>query len=729
MSKKYPVEALLRPPVEYLSAIGLTLIAFVCLLLPEVLFLTPSLSYILSGCILLRAIYRWFDAREITNYKKYLKKLPTYLLAPQNIPKSSQYLIIGKGFQWRPIHTQRLYDANSTEGQEFLEDPVWYIYGRRLQRWATTTKKALFLAKLLNKNSKLNPFKPLPPVGGSTLIHGIEPDETTIVLDHDERSGHTGIYGTTRVGKTRAAEFFIAQDCAVKNNVVVTVDPKGDQGLFKRCFIEAKRNNRPFYFIHLGFPDVSCRYNAIGSFSRISEVATRATSGISGEGSSAAFKEFCWRFANIISQARVRLGQRPSYEQLAQDIVDIEPLFHQYFFWYVNKHHKSLNLEKEVRSLERSKDFKPSKVMMGKLRITAAIDAIIVKRKLFDPVLAGLMSCVRYDKTYFDKIVASLLPQLERLCSGRLSEIISPDYNDVDDHRPIIDWMTIIRQKAVVYIGLDAMTDIATSSTFANALFADLLSTSGYLYKYGYEMGLYGGAQGMLPTIRMHNDEFNEYCGCFGPLLNKAGGSGITTFNYTQVRSDLVVGTQNADKASVLEGNMNTLIMMRVKGKETAELLTDQIPQCQINSFTTVSGANDSSDVDNNIHFTSKNEDRRTAQDADLITVDNIMQQPKGQAYILQKGADLSHVRFPLINDKADDIDIPDYIEDMCAEMAAKYETGEAWWEFAGGSNDNVLHDITEEQHDAMLGFSDCINDIYKELDAEHTEKSTEVAA
>ncbi|WP_052959656.1 type IV conjugative transfer system coupling protein TraD [Photobacterium kishitanii] len=660
--------------------------------------------------------------------KKNLKKLPTYVIRPQDIPKSPDYLIIGKGFDWLPKHTQRLYDANSTEGKELLEDSMWYMYGRRIQQWASTTKRAYFLAKLLNKQSILNPWKPLPPVGGSTLVHGIELDETTIVLDQDERNGHTGVYGTTRVGKTRVCEYYIAQDCSKKNNVVVCVDPKGDQGLFKRCFIEAKRNNRNFYFIHLGFPDVSCRYNAIGSFSRISEVATRATSGISGEGSSAAFKEFCWRFANIISQARVRLGERPSYEQLAQDIVDIEPLYQRYFLWFMRNKYPSTDWEKELRILEKSKEFKPSKVMMGKQRRSAAIDNIITKRKIFDPVLAGLLSCVRYDKTYFDKIVASLLPQLERLTSGRLSELISPDYSDLDDNRPIIDWMTIIRQNAVVYVGLDAMTDIATSSTFANAFFADLLSTSGFLYKHGYELGLYGGNKGLLPTIDMHNDEFNEYCGCFGPLLNKAGGSGIRTTNYTQVRSDLVVGTQSPDKAAVLEGNMNTLIMMRVKGKQTAELLTDQIAKCQINQFTTVSGANDSSDVNNSIHFTSKNEDRRTSVETELISVENIMQQPKGQAFILQKGSKLSHVRFPLINDNADNIKLPSYLEDMCEEMATKYNTGNEWWKYAPGAEHNELKPITNDEQEAMIGLSACMNLVYKELGVSTEEQIAEVA-
>ena len=42
-------------------------------------------------------------------------------------------------------------------------------------------------------------------------------------------------------------------------------------------YVEAQRAGREgeFYVFHLGWPDISARYNAVGRFGRISEVATR----------------------------------------------------------------------------------------------------------------------------------------------------------------------------------------------------------------------------------------------------------------------------------------------------------------------------------------------------------------------------------------------------------------------------------------------------------------------
>ena len=143
------------------------------------------------------------------------------------------------------------------------------------------------------------------------------------------------------------------------------------------------------------------------------------------------------------------------------------------------------------------------------------------------------------------------------------------------------------------------------------------------------------------------------------------------------------VGTGSEHKAGVLEGNMNTIIMMRVKGKDTAELLVNQLSKTTIDRLTRVTSANDSADIDNKVHFTSKNEDRITTEAADLITVDHVMQLPKGQAFMLTKGSELYKVRFPLINDKADNIQIPEHVDEMCEEMKQRYQTSDEWWNFA----------------------------------------------
>ncbi|MBK0647383.1 conjugative coupling factor TraD, PFGI-1 class, partial [Klebsiella pneumoniae] len=68
------------------------------------------------------------------------------------------------------------------------------------------------LCRLLASESAFNPVRPLPPVGGLPALHGIELDETNVLMDLRERVGHLLVLGTTRVGKTRLAELLITQD-------------------------------------------------------------------------------------------------------------------------------------------------------------------------------------------------------------------------------------------------------------------------------------------------------------------------------------------------------------------------------------------------------------------------------------------------------------------------------------------------------------------------------------
>src|SRR5690606_31616233 len=108
-----------------------------------------------------------------------------------------------------------------------------------------------WLPRLTAWDSAFNPLRPLPPLGGSTLLHGVEPNEVEASLPLTERVGHTLVLGTTRVGKTRLAEVYITQDIH-RGEVCIVFDPKGDADLLKRMYVEARRagREREFYVFH-----------------------------------------------------------------------------------------------------------------------------------------------------------------------------------------------------------------------------------------------------------------------------------------------------------------------------------------------------------------------------------------------------------------------------------------------------------------------------------------------
>ncbi len=710
----YTLESLLRPPVELFTTAVCYVAAALCIGAPWAFALTPLFGLVAALGFAYIGTVRLLQARVVLRYQANLRRLPHYTMTSTEMPISNERLFIGRGFRWTQKHTQRLADTYLPQYASYVEPTKLYTRARLAEErleFAPFPLKAI--TKLTSWDSSWNPARPLPPVGGLPRLHGIEPDEQNVSLPLGERVGHTIVFGTTRVGKTRLAEVFITQDIrrthrrgrrvhmgrrsqarhrwarrqqptqAADHEVVIVFDPKGDADLLKRMYVECERAGRldEFYIFHLGWPDISARYNAIGRFGRISEVATRIAGQLSGEGNSAAFREFAWRFVNIIAQSLVALGRRPDYEQIRRHVINIDELFVEYAQKYFAEHDPKA--WETIVALEAKIDRKNlSFAMKDRPLRVVAIDQYLTQKRINDSVMDGLRSAVRYDKTYFDKIVASLLPLLEKLTTGRIAELLAPDYLDLNDQRPIFDWMQVIRKRAVVYVGLDALSDTEVAAAVGNSMFSDLVSIAGHIYKHGIDDGLPGHMAGGKVRINLHADEFNELIGDeFIPMVNKAGGAGIQVTAYTQTLSDIEAKIGSKAKAGQVIGNFNNLFMLRVRETATAELLTNQLPKVQIYNSTPASSANDS--VNGKTAFTSNTNDSVQLTSVPMIEPAHVVGLPKGQCFALIEGGNLWKIRMPLPANDPDDV-LPASLQDIATGMRRSAAASNEWWEAPG---------------------------------------------
>lgn len=718
MAQTQPVEVLLRPAVELYTVAVCAGAAILCVVAPWSLALNPSLGVGSALSFSVFGAIRFRQAQAILRYRRNIRRLPRYVMTSRAVPVSQQRLFIGRGFLWEQKHTHRLTQTYRPDFRRYVEPTPAYRLARRLEERLEFAPFPLSrLVQLTAWDVPLNPVRPLPPVGGLPRLHGIEPHEVDVSLPLGERVGHSLVLGTTRVGKTRLAELFITQDIRRKNHVgehevVIVFDPKGDADLLKRMYVEAKRAGREgeFYVFHLGWPDISARYNAVGRFGRISEVATRIAGQLSGEGNSAAFREFAWRFVNIVARALIELGQRPDYLLIQRDVVNIDALFIEYAQHYFAKTEPKA-WEVIVQLEAHLNDRNIPRNMIGREKRVVALEQYLSQARNYDPVLDGLRSAVRYDKTYFDKIVASLLPLLEKLTSGKIAQLLAPNYSDLNDPRPIFDWMQIIRKRAVVYVGLDALSDAEVAAAVGNSMFSDLVSVAGHIYKFGIDDGLPGANADQKVPINLHADEFNELMGDeFIPMINKGGGAGIQVTAYTQTLSDIEARLGNRAKAGQVIGNFNNLFMLRVRETATAELLTKQLPKVEVYTTMVVSGATDSSDIHGKTDFTSNTQDRISMTSVPMIEPAHIVQLPKGQCFALMQGGALWKVRMPLPAPDPDE-NMPQDLQQLAQYMRQSYtETGQ-WWENQGipGLQEQALPDtlLDDEPMDAASRDAD----------------------
>lgn len=700
MATQYPIENLLRSPVEGVSALTFISSAAVLMGAADMLYVGAGASMVGSGFLAAMGVVRARQAWRLVKYQRTLRVLPRFSMSGDEIPFSKDYVYLGRGFRWDKRHTLRV---------QQLQEPqhIHLVRPTSLNRWAFDIDMRLEpriraeqtwakqLRKLIRTDSPMNPVRPMPKVGGSSELHavGLWEGETDQYMDAIERVGHMLVLGTTRVGKTRFAELLITQDIA-RGDVVIVFDPKGDAELMVRMYIEARRAGRldEFYIFHLGRPEISARYNPIDSFDRITEVATRIANQLPGEGQSAAFKEFVWRFVNVMARTMQSLGDRITYVELYRAAGGPGRLAIRYFETLLDKHapgwrdefegpYAQAQYKKEEGDVDDEltaalrKAVSAAKQTKQETR-ALALAAYLPMKEIGDDIANSLATMIANDRTYFDKLVSSLYPLLEKLTTGRVAELISPDYTDPHDRRPVFNWADVINRGGIVYVGLDSLSDYEVGGVVGNAMFADLTSLAGKGYKYGFEFGQSQGAGAKTKRkVCIHADEFNELIGDeFVPMVNKAGGAGYQVTVYTQTWADVEAKIGSKPKALQIAGNLNTMVMLRVKTEDTAEMLTGQLPEVSLPTKVLASSATDTVEPGEFSEFGSRSEDRLQYERMPLLSTTNLTTLPKGQAFALIEGGQLVKLRFPLPDSSADG-DIPSDIRDLAHTMRTTYKT------------------------------------------------------
>lgn len=706
-----PKEVLLRDIYEYVPASAYVLAAVFLLLASELAFVIPTVAFALATLFFLRAAVLFRRGWRVKRYQKRLVNLPVYRMRVSELPVSNKVQYLGLGFAWTGVHTQRVYDLTQSENSKYTAKSRGYERARNLEvklehsRWwhwiaaftssARHDPKPLRIGFLCFKIAlwRLNPWEPVPPLEGDAWLHsvGLYEGEGPIWQDLGNRVGHTLVEGTTRVGKTRLAEVIICQDI-LRGDVVIVIDPKGDADLLLNMYAAAIRAGRAdkFFFFHLGYPEISAQYNPIGSYGRITEVATRIASQMPGEGQSAAFREFVWGYVNQVAKGLTGIGEVPNYPLIKQYSQHLEPLYIRLIDKLLGEKMPGYQAElaryQEIMRLEKAEQRRAAGLMDDYSRINRDRDAIARyllfkhhadKLPLSDlerDTAQSLTKAFLTDQQYLSKLIASLDPFLEKMTTGAVAKLIAPDF--LDPSRDVFDWTGIMLSGGIVYVGLDALSDQEVARTVGSSMLADLTSQYGRIYKEGRSQGLpdIPGARRDRP-IRVHIDEANEPADKnLIPSLNKAGGANVSVTAYTQTSSDFEARLGNKAYAAQMLGNFNTLIFFRVQDEATAKILIEKQRKVNVGHVLTYSGATDSSDVHSSVDFVSSTQSREQRQQMEMLTVTDLTKLPKGQFFMIMNGNQLYKGRVPWLIPARGEM-VPENIREVAARMRHNYSS------------------------------------------------------
>jgi conjugal transfer pilus assembly protein TraD len=578
MSTKARFEQLLRPVYEVRAAVGW---AAASLWMVGVAIGFNAAKSGLAGCALLAATLcalRMLSASKLLKYKLSLVGKAVTKINPLSLkeamPKLGNNLWLGWGYRWEPRHTQRAYEIMKRDLDDVYPPEWWIKYSK----------------------SAIDPRR----TKGLPWIHGLDMGERDVVLPFDSLRGHCAVVATTGAIKTRLAALIIFQ-LAMKGDCVIIIDPKGDKELrdIARQSAVLSGDPRRFLMLHPAFASDSVRLDLIKNWDRVSQVASRITMVLDSQESDN-FKEFCWMAVHRITNAMKYIGRRVSIQTLKtamESRTAVENLTTRALRQFFKEECPQLE---EV--LERAMNAKASESASAARNKNGGLETNSVELAAMYKVfqenvpetedqgakqglpakpeeLRGLIAILEANREWFGKMIVSITPMLTKLTTDDLKGLLSPDYDDINDTRPIMDMRRIVEGGHIFYMGTDTLADESVGKALAAMALADASAVAAELYNHGSV-----NDDGQQPRrIHVFVDEAGD-AAC-APLIqqaNKGRGAGFFIWALFQTFSDLVDKFGGMPRAKKFMGNMNNLIVGATQDPDTMDQIVDKLGQTAI---------------------------------------------------------------------------------------------------------------------------------------------------
>lgn len=503
------------------------------------------------------------------------------------LDKRAEDLWIGRGFRWQAQHTKRAIELGSRELENIMP-PSWFL-------------------KMMKVPTDQHSIR------GESWIHGVEADERELFIPWKHAEGNTAIFGTTGAGKTRLYENLVYQMIRAQD-VVIVIDPKFDKDLrdtLKRACVRAGRPEA-FLEFHPAFPSKSVRIDLVKNFNRSTEIPTRIADILDGEPGDP-FIAFCWRVLAAITDGLLYVDERPSLTKLRAFVEGgPEPLMERVLQRFLDEHLlRWQDMIGEIAQQLRAKKL-TTKLTQGSERLVcmAHIYHVSVPAEKKTNTVSGLLGVCEHPREHHGKMVQVLLPLLAKLTASPLDELLSPDYADQDDDRPIIDMEKVIRGKHVLYVATDSLADATVGSAIAAMLLADLRAVAGARYNLGD-----------VPTGRIHimcDEAYEVVSPPLISILNKGRGAGFVTWMAAQTFSDYVVKFGSLDKARMVLGNCNNIISLRVRDLDTQKYIVESLGTTRITNVSRTKSSGTKTE-DAGMEFTGNISEAAQQEEVDLF--------------------------------------------------------------------------------------------------------------
>ncbi|MEN8517881.1 conjugative transfer system coupling protein TraD [Burkholderia sp. RS02] len=485
--------------------------------------------------------------------------VPALLAIQARMRIEANAMYLGTGFEWTQKHCQMAHDI--------LRMPTTEIPG--LPKWLPKTKPGRAFEEMIEKLfAPKDSIRDRTPQGAS-WIHGLEANKGYVPFHYKAMGGHTAVGGTTGSGKTRTYEV-ISTQVIHGGDVLIDIDPKNDKEWKERAEREAKRTGRKFLYFNQAKPSESIRLEPLDSWSQPSEIPSRIAQ-LMEEGP---FRDFAYLFISRSVNGELYIGDKPNLRSILKYAqLGIDPL--------LEKALKRFFIESGLTDWEELVTADTVKIANkpGSTRVDAMISLYQARFGANDrghEAIDGLIATHVHDREHYMRIIASALPLLQMLATGETGLMLAPKVDDFEDEREIWTIEKVIRQKAVLHIGLDSLSNSIVAKAIASMILADVSAVCGSIYNFYDEP----------PEVVLIIDEIAEAINeQVIQILNKGRGAGFKAFVAFQTRADLEAKLGNAAKMLQVLGNLNNQIILRLEDTDTAEWFSKKVGDTAIRNL------------------------------------------------------------------------------------------------------------------------------------------------
>ena len=620
--QKMKVKSWFRPIYEFNAFIGWS-IATVGMLLSSFPFKWTTSLFLIA-----MAIYRWISVEKMVRFRlrlstKYLQLIHSkdlYKKIDESASKSCFYL--GEGYQWEPGITQVCTDM--------LRMPKSDI--PQLPSWVPDPIMSRFIPKNVIEDK-------LPVDIGRPWIKALSETTGPVNWPFKAAEGHTLIAGTTGAGKTRTYEV-ISTQIIRKGAVLIIIDPKNDYDWKQRVELECKRTGRKFLYFKQAEPNKSIRLDPLANWNQSSEIATRISQ-LMEEGP---FRSFAHLFIDRVVKAELYVGDRSNLRSIfgyVQGMIDtlLQRCLVKYFE------------EQQYPEYEmKAKSTAPKNSQSGYLDgLIGLYTAYCIDKKTKEGVnvecepINGLMSTYKHDKEHYSKIIATLLPLMQMLSTGETGLMLAPDIDDISDEREIWDTQQVIDQDAVLYIGMDSLSNSEVAKAVNSMILADIASVAGNIYNFVKEKD----RKEIFVVIDEVAEAINEQV---IQVLNKGRGAGFRAFVALQSIKDLEAKLGSAPKMLQVLANLNNQLVLRLEDTETAKWVIAKVGETGIKSINT--SYSQGTATEQHVGEFSGSISRSQSQEVvSLVPIEILFQLPNLQYISRFTGGHISMGTIPIIKD------------------------------------------------------------------------------